>query len=205
MGQISRNRNYDLILKHFILMWVLTVIGVLFALLLPISVVILLSIICIGMIVITFLMRLGSAIIFIIPFLMGILHFLLLVILIEWLGAALVVSVFIGTIIVFLLLAFIGMRYIIVVADVLIYFFTVLIVFVVFGFIYIFIPVSSTFFLVVAGIIVLAFALYTVYEIDVMRNYYIRESEILFFALRLYLNLIYLVIELGISSKKFRF
>lgn len=204
MGQISRNRNYDLILKHFILMWVLTVIGVLFALLLPISVVILLSIICIGMIVITFLMRLGSAIIFIIPFLMGILHFLLLVILIEWLGAALVVSVFIGTIIVFLLLAFIGMRYIIVVADVLIYFFTVLIVFVVFGFIYIFIPVSSTFFLVVAGIIVLVFALYTVYEIDVMRNHYIRESEILFFALKLYLNLIYLVIEIGISSKKFR-
>ncbi|MEK9197920.1 hypothetical protein ACH0B5_05950 [Ureibacillus sp. 179-F W5.1 NHS] len=205
MGQISRNRNYDLILKLFILMWILTVVGVLFALLLPISVVILLSIICIGMIVFTFIMRLGSVIIFIIPFLMGVLHFLFLVILIEWLGAALVVSVFIGTILIFLLIALIGMRFVIVISDVLIYFFTVLIVFVVFGFIYIFIPVSSTFFLVVAGIFVLAFALYTVYEIDVMRSHYIRESEIILFALRLYLNLLYVVIEIGLSSKKFRY
>ncbi|XKG23572.1 hypothetical protein LG296_07205 [Ureibacillus chungkukjangi] len=148
-------------------------------------------------------MRLGNFIIFLIPILFGVLHFLLLIILIDWLGAALIISVFVATLIIFLTIAFMGIKLIeYQISEALMYAFTILIVFVVFAFIYIFIPVSSPFFLVVAGIFVLAFALYTVYELDSIRNNFIRENEVLFFALRLYLNLAYIVINLIISSRR---
>ena len=202
MGQYRRNRNYDLIIVHFIGMWVLTVIGVLIALLLPISVAIILALLGIGMIVLTFMMRLGSMVIYVIPLLMGVLHFLLLVILIDWLGAALIVSVFVGTVIIFLVIGFLGIKLIEYgISEALMYAFTILIVFVVFAFIYIFIPISSPFFLVLAGIFVLAFALYTVYELDCLRSNLIRDGEILFFALRLYLNLAFIVLNIIMSSK----
>lgn len=204
MGHVGRNRHFDLMLMHFVGMWILTVIGVLFAILLPFSVVILLSIISIGFIIITFLMRLSSVIIYLIPFLLGILHFLVLILLIELFGAALIVSVFIGTVIIFLLIAFVGLKLIAQFPGGMIYLFTVLIVFTVFAFIFIFIPVNSTFFLVLAGLIVLAFALYTVYELDLICHNHIRESEIILLALKLYLNLAYLVIEIILSSKRFR-
>ena len=203
MGHYRRNRNYDLIIFYFVGMWILSVIGLLVALLLPISVVIILSLLGIALVVLTFLMRLGNFIIFLIPILFGVMHFLLLIILIDWLGAALIISVFVATLIIFLLIAFMGIKLIeYQISEALMYAFTILIVFVVFAFIYIFIPVSSPFFLVVAGIFVLAFALYTVYELDSIRNNLIRENEVLFFALRLYLNLAYIVINLIISSRR---
>lgn len=186
-------------------MWVLSVIGLLVALLLPISVVIILALLGIGLAIITFMWRLGNMLIFLIPILFGVLHFLLLIILIDWLGAALIISVFIGTIIIFLTIAFLGMKLIeYSISEALMYAFTILIVFVVFAFIYIFIPISSPFFLVVAGIFVLAFALYTVYELDCIRNEFIRENEVLFFALRLYLNLAFIVINIIASNRKRR-
>ena len=186
-------------------MWVLTVIGVLIALLLPISVAIILALLGIGMIVLTFMMRLGSMIIYVIPLLMGVLHFLLLVILIDWLGAALIVSVFVGTVIIFLVIGFLGIKLIEYgISEALMYAFTILIVFVVFAFIYIFIPISSPFFLVLAGIFVLAFALYTVYELDCLRSNLIRDGEILFFAFRLYLNLAFIVLNIMMASKRKR-
>ncbi|WP_349774292.1 Bax inhibitor-1 family protein [Ureibacillus chungkukjangi] len=203
MGHYRRNRNYDLIIFYFVGMWVLSVIGLLVALLLPLSIVIILSLLGIALVVLTFLMRLGNFIIFLIPILFGVLHFLLLIILIDWLGAALIISVFVATLIIFLTIAFMGIKLIeYQISEALMYAFTILIVFVVFAFIYIFIPVSSPFFLVVAGIFVLAFALYTVYELDSIRNNFIRENEVLFFALRLYLNLAYIVINLIISSRR---
>ena len=203
MGHYRRNRNYDLIIFYFVGMWILSVIGLLVALLLPISIVIILSLLGIALVVLTFLMRLGNFIIFLIPILFGVLHFLLLIILIDWLGAALIISVFIATLIIFFVIAFMGIKLIeYQISEALMYAFTILIVFVVFAFIYIFIPVSSPFFLVVAGIFVLAFSLYTVYELDSIRNNIIRENEVLFFALRLYLNLAYIVINLIISSRR---
>lgn len=206
MGHSRRNRNYDLIIIQFVVMWVLTVIGLLVALLLPISVVIILALLGIVLAVLPFITRLGSFVIFLIPILFGVLHFLILIILIDWLGAALIISVFIGTILIFISIAFLGMKLIeFGVSEALMYAFTILIVFVVFAFIYIFIPVSSPFFLVVAGIFVLAFALYTVYELDCIRNEFIRENEVLFFALRLYLNLAFVVINLVVSNRKRKF
>ncbi|PYF06131.1 inhibitor of apoptosis-promoting Bax1 [Ureibacillus chungkukjangi] len=173
------------------------------ALLLPLSIVIILSLLGIALVVLTFLMRLGNFIIFLIPILFGVLHFLLLIIFIDWLGAALIISVFIATLIIFISIAFMGIKLIeYQISEALMYAFTILIVFVVFAFIYIFIPVSSPFFLVVAGIFVLAFALYTVYEMDSIRNNLIRENEVLFYSLRLYLNLAYILINILISSRK---
>nr|WP_193768050.1 Bax inhibitor-1 family protein [Ureibacillus chungkukjangi] len=178
-------------------------IGLLVALLLPLSIVIILSLLGIALVVLTFLMRLGNFIIFLIPILFGVLHFLLLIIFIDWLGAALIISVFIATLIIFISIAFMGIKLIeYQISEALMYAFTILIVFVVFAFIYIFIPVSSPFFLVVAGIFVLAFALYTVYEMDSIRNNLIRENEVLFYSLRLYLNLAYILINILISSRK---
>ncbi|KGR74027.1 Bax inhibitor-1 family protein [Ureibacillus sinduriensis] len=202
MGKFKKNKNYDLIIFYFIGMWVLSVIGLLVALLLPISVVIILALLGIGLAVVTFMWRLGNMMVFLIPILFGVLHFLLLIILIDWLGAALIISVFIGTIVIFLTVAFLGIKLIeYSISEALMYSFTILIVFVVFAFIYIFIPVSSPFFLVVAGIFVLAFALYTVYELDCIRNEFIRENEVLFFALRLYLNLAFIVINILVSKR----
>ncbi|QCR32027.1 hypothetical protein C1N55_07515 [Lysinibacillus sp. SGAir0095] len=181
----------------------MSVIGLLVALLLPISVVVILSLLGIALVVLTFVLRISSFVIFLIPILFGVLHFLLIIILIDWLGAALIISVFIATIIIFIGIAILGIKLIeYSISEALMYAFTILIVFVVFAFIYIFIPVSSPFFLVVAGIFVLAFALYTVYELDSIRNNFIRENEVLFFALRLYLNLAYIVINLIVSSRK---
>ncbi|MDI7741508.1 hypothetical protein QMK38_05800 [Lysinibacillus fusiformis] len=186
-------------------MWILSVIGLLVALLLPITVVIILGLLGIAMAVATFMWRLGNMLIFLIPILFGVLHFLLIIILIDWLGAALIISVFIGTVLIFLTIAFLGIKLIeYSISEALMYAFTILIVFVVFAFIYIFIPVSSPFFLVVAGIFVLAFALYTVYELDCIRNEFIRENEVLFFALRLYLNLAFILINLLVSNRKRR-
>ncbi|WP_137728240.1 Bax inhibitor-1 family protein [Lysinibacillus sp. SGAir0095] len=203
MGHYRRNRNYDLIIVYFVGMWILSVIGLLVALLLPISVVVILSLLGIALVVLTFVLRISSFVIFLIPILFGVLHFLLIIILIDWLGAALIISVFIATIIIFIGIAILGIKLIeYSISEALMYAFTILIVFVVFAFIYIFIPVSSPFFLVVAGIFVLAFALYTVYELDSIRNNFIRENEVLFFALRLYLNLAYIVINLIVSSRK---
>ncbi len=205
MGHYRRNRNYDLIIFYFMGMWILSVIGLLVALLLPISVVVILALLGLGLAVVTFMWRIGSVLIFLIPILFGVLHFLLIIILIDWLGAALIISVFIGTILIFLTIAFLGIKLIeYSISEALMYAFTILIVFVVFAFIYIFIPVSSPFFLVVAGIFVLAFALYTVYELDCIRNEFIRENEVLFFALRLYLNLAFIVINILVSNKKRR-
>jgi len=205
MGHYRRNRNYDLIIFYFVGMWILSVIGLLVALLLPITVVIILGLLGIAMAVATFMWRLGNMLIFLIPILFGVLHFLLIIILIDWLGAALIISVFIGTVLIFLTIAFLGIKLIeYSISEALMYAFTILIVFVVFAFIYIFIPVSSPFFLVVAGIFVLAFALYTVYELDCIRNEFIRENEVLFFALRLYLNLAFILINLLVSNRKRR-
>lgn len=202
MGHRKKQGNYDLIIMYFIGMWVLTIIGLLVALLLPLSVIILLSILGIGLIFLIFWLRLGNFLIFLIPLLMGVFIFLVLVILIEWLGAALIVSVFVGTVIIFLAIAFMSIKLIEHgTSEAVMYALTILIVFVVFAFIYIFIPVSSPFFLVIAAIFVLAFALYTVYELDQLRNCFIRENEIYFLALRLYLNLAYLVLNVMVSSK----
>lgn len=202
MGRNMKNRNYDQILKHFIVMWLLTVAGVIIAIWLPLSIVILLSILCIAVIVIIVLLEIGSGIIYVIPFLMGILHFLVILLFIEWLGAALVISVFIGIVVVFLLIGFVGLRYVIFISEALIYFFTILIVIVVFGFIYIFVPVSSLFFLTLAGIFVLCLALFTVYQIDLLRGNFVQEGFILLFAFKLYLSFGFFIVNYILSFRK---
>ncbi|WP_185807840.1 Bax inhibitor-1 family protein [Lysinibacillus telephonicus] len=190
---MSRNRNFNFILKHFVFMWVLTILGVLLATMLPYSIVIPLAILSIVLLVSTYLMQkiqLPNIILYLIPFFLGMLEFLIMIVFIEWLGTALVISVYIGTIIIFLLLAFLGLKLTFEVPDMANYLLTILSVFVVFAFIYIFIPISSSFFLILCGLFVLMFALYTVYELNIMRNNFVKDSEVIVIALGLYLNFI---------------
>ncbi|MFP3918263.1 Bax inhibitor-1 family protein [Lysinibacillus telephonicus] len=193
MTYMSRNRNFNFILKHFVFMWVLTILGVLLATMLPYSIVIPLAILSIVLLVSTYLMQkiqLPNIILYLIPFFLGMLEFLIMIVFIEWLGTALVISVYIGTIIIFLLLAFLGLKLTFEVPDMANYLLTILSVFVVFAFIYIFIPISSSFFLILCGLFVLMFALYTVYELNIMRNNFVKDSEVIVIALGLYLNFI---------------
>lgn len=57
MTYMSRNRNFNFILKHFVFMWVLTILGVLLATMLPYSIVIPLAILSIVLLVSTYLMQ----------------------------------------------------------------------------------------------------------------------------------------------------
>lgn len=131
-----------------------------------------------------------------IPFLMGIFLFWISLLFIELLGAVLVLSVFIATVVIFLSLAVIGMTLKTDISNWGVYLFTVLIVVVIFSIIYIFIPVESTVLLIFAGICVLLFALYTVYDFNLIRNGYIREKEVIAMALSLYLNFINIFVNL---------
>ena len=205
MGQISRNRNYDLILKHFAVMWILTVLGALIAIVLPMWIVVTVSIVCIGLLVLIYVTRLANVILYyLIPFFMGVVHFLLITLLIGWLGKALVLSVFIGTVIIFLVLAFVGLKLIAEISDSAIYAISVGIVFVVFAFIYIFIPISSHVILVLAGLFVLLFALYTVYDLNNIRKNFARDNEVIGVALGLYLNFLNVFFNIVEVTKKRR-
>ncbi len=193
MTYVSRNRNFNFILKHFIFMWILTVLGVLIAMMLPYSIVIALAIVGIAMLASTYLVqtiKFPNIILYSIPFFFGMMAFLMMILFIEWLGAALIVSVFIGTVIIFLVLALLDLKFTSEIPAVAYYLLIVLIVFVVFAFICIFIPISSAFFLILFALFVLLFALYTVYELNSIRNNFVKDSEVIVIALGLYLNFI---------------
>ncbi|WP_161946601.1 Bax inhibitor-1 family protein [Ureibacillus xyleni] len=192
-------------MKHFAVMWILTVIGALIAIILPMWTVVTLSIVCIGLLVLIYLTKLANVILYyVIPLFMGVFHFLLITLFIGWLGKALVLSVFIGTVIIFLLLAFLGLKLISEITDTAIYAIAVLIVFVVFAFIYIFIPISSTIILILAGLFVLLFAIYTVYDLNNIRKTFARDNEVIAIALGLYLNFLNVFFNLVEVTKKRR-
>lgn len=204
---MSRNRNFNFILKHFAFMWILTILGVLIAMMLPYSIVIPLAILSIVLLAITYLVQkiqLPNFILYLIPFFVGMLEFLFIILFIEWLGTALVISVYVGTVIIFLLLALLGLKFASGLPDLATYLITVLIVFVVYAFIYIFIPISSGFFLVLCALFALMFALYTVYEINSMRSNFVKDSEVIGIALGLYLNFINLFLNFRVLTNYIR-
>ncbi len=71
MAYANRNQNLNKILKHFTFMWVLTAIGIFVATLLPSTVVMPLSLICIILLIIACFVRslkLANSIMYAIPF-----------------------------------------------------------------------------------------------------------------------------------------
>lgn len=193
MGQNVRNRNFDLVLKHFACMWLLTCLGLGFGVFLPSSIVLPLSIICIVLLMIVIFIRtlyIATFILYSIPFLTGILMFWVVQFFIDVLGKAFVFSVFIGTVLIYLLLALIGLKMSRNLANWGQYLLAVLLIIVVFSVIYYFIPISSTFALVIAIICVALFSLYTVYDFNQIRHNYVRDEDVVRMALSIYLNFI---------------
>ncbi|MCL1696224.1 Bax inhibitor-1 family protein [Lysinibacillus sp. BPa_S21] len=195
----AKNQNLNKILKHFAFMWVLTVIGMYIATLLPPAIVMPIAVIALVLLLIAMFVRklkLANSIMYAIPFLMGILLFWTTQFYIAELGQQLVLLVFVATVAIFIVLALIGMMMNKDVSNWGSYLFTVLIVIIVFSVVFMFFPVSNMIGLIIAGVTVLLFSLYTVYDFNQIRHNHVSDSEVVGMALNLYLDFINLFINL---------
>ncbi|MCL1700401.1 Bax inhibitor-1 family protein [Lysinibacillus sp. Bpr_S20] len=195
----AKNQNLNKILKHFAFMWVLTVIGMYIATLLPPAIVMPIAIIALVLLLIAMFVRklkLANSIMYAIPFLMGILLFWTTQFYIAELGQQLVLLVFVATVAIFIVLALIGMMMNKDVSNWGSYLFTVLIVIIVFSVVFMFFPVSNMIGLIIAGVTVLLFSLYTVYDFNQIRHNHVSDAEVVGMALNLYLDFINLFINL---------
>lgn len=195
----AKNQNLNKILKHFAFMWVLTVIGMYIATLLPPAIVMPIAIIALVLLVIAMFVRklkLANSIMYAIPFLMGILLFWTTQFYIAELGQQLVLLVFVATVAIFIVLALIGTMMNKDVSNWGSYLFTVLIVIIVFSVVFMFFPVSNIIGLIIAGVTVLLFSLYTVYDFNQIRHNHVSDAEVVGMALNLYLDFINLFINL---------
>lgn len=191
--------NLSLVLKHFAVMWVLTVLGFFIGIFLPLYFVIPLSIINISLLIVVVFVRqvlLASPVLYTIPFLSGIMFSWFSLFFIERLGGSFVFSVIIGTAIIFILLALLGLKIPRHVSEWGMYITATFIVVFVFSFIFIIITITSMFAFMFFVICVLLFVLFTVYEFNQLRHHYLREIEIVYMALGLYLSLVNIFIYL---------
>ena len=192
-----KNKILSLVLKQFTLMWGLTGIGLFIGSLLPPKIIFPISILTILLLIAAFVIRsvsFISIIIYVLPILIGITLFWTTQFYIEQLGSALVFGVLIGTILVFVLLGIVG----IMIPDISAignYLLVTLIVLIIFSILFMFFPIGNTVLLVLAGIAVLLFSLYTVYDFNQIRHGYVRERDVALMALNLYLDFINLFVN----------
>ena len=193
-----KHRILNLVLKQFTWMWGLTGAGLGIGALLSPSVIFPISLITIALLILVFFVRSSSfinIIIYILPVLVGITLFWTTRFYIEQLGGALVFGIFIGTIIVFMLFGLIGMM----IPDISAignYLIITLIVLIVFSILFIFLPVGNTALLVLAGVAILLFSLYTVYDFNQIQHGHVRKEDAALMALNLYLDFINLFINI---------
>ena len=192
-----KNKILSLVLKQFTLMWGLTGIGLFIGSLLPPTIIFPISILTILLLIAAFVIRsvsFISIIVYVLPILIGITLFWTTQFYIEQLGSALVFGVLIGTILVFVLLGIVG----IMIPDISAignYLLVTLIVLIIFSILFMFFPIGNTVLLVLAGIAVLLFSLYTVYDFNQIRHGYVRERDVALMALNLYLDFINLFVN----------
>ena len=193
-----KNKILSLVLKQFTLMWALTGVGLFIGSLLPPTIIFPISILTIILLIVVFFVRSVSfinIIVYILPILIGITLFWTTQFYIEQLGSTLVFGVLIGTILVFVLLGLIGMM----IPDISAignYLLVTLLVLIIFSILFMFFPIGNTVLLVLAGIAVLLFSLYTVYDFNQIRHGYVREREVSLMALSLYLDFINLFVNI---------
>ena len=193
-----KNKILSLVLKQFTLMLGLTGIGLFIGSLLPPKIIFPISILTILLLIAVFFVRsvsFISIIVYVLPILIGITLFWTTQFYIEQLGSALVFGVLIGTVLVFVLLGVVG----IMIPDISAignYLLVTLIVFIIFSALFMFFPIGNTVLLVLAGIAVLLFSLYTVYDFNQIRHGYVRERDVALMALNLYLDFINLFVNL---------
>ena len=193
-----KNKILSLVLKQFTLMWGLTGIGLFIGSLLPLTIIFPISILTILLLIAAFVIRsvsFISIIVYVLPILMGITLFWTTQFYIEQLGSALVFGVLIGTILVFVLLGIVGMM-MPDISPIGNYLVVTLIVFIIFSVLFIFFPIGNTVLLVLAGVAVLLFSLYTVYDFNQIRHGYVRERDVALMALNLYLDFINLFVNI---------
>ena len=208
MVYAGRNRNVNYILQHFAVMWGLTLLGMLFGWWIPSSIVTPLSLVCLLLITMTCFFkhfRLPDLILYIIPILMGIKLLWLYVIFVEILGEDLLFTVFISTVIIFMLLAVAGLKIAMEISEIFSMIFTIVVVIIVFSIVFVFFPVENTFLLFCAAVFVLLIAVYAVYEFNSVCHQYVRDDDVIWVAINLYLaffNLIATIIEIARSGRR---
>ena len=193
-----RDRILSLVLKQFTWMWGLTGVGLFIGSLLSPKIIFSISLITITLLIVVFFVRnidFINIIVYILPILIGITLFWTTQFYIEQLGNALVFGVLIGTILVFVLLGMIGIM-IPDISEIGNYLIVTLLVLIIFSILFMFFPIGNTVLLVLAGIAILLFALYTVYDFNQIRHGYVREREVSLMALNLYLDFINLFVNL---------
>ena len=185
-------KNFQRVMWHFMIMWVITAVGMIVGTFLAPSVLLPISLITIFLLIIVIFIRsirIMNTILYCIPFLVGITLFWSTQFYIEELGGALVFAVFIGTVVVFISLGIIG----IMMKDLSAfgsYLFGALIVLLVFSLIFIFVQVSNMIMIVLAGLTVLVFALYTIYDFNHIKHNHVSEEATVSMALNLYLDFV---------------
>jgi len=185
--------HLSLVLKHFALMWGLTAISLIVGMFLPSSIVIIVSVVnlvLLFIVVFTRNMLWANGILYLIPFFTGIMFYWLAQLFIGILGTAFVYSLLFGAAVLFITLALLGLKMPRHFPNGATYLTAILLVFMLFFIIYFFIPVNSTVRVFIAAIIVFGFVLYTVYDFNLIRNYYVKEDELVKTALSLYLDFI---------------
>ena len=193
-----KNRILSLVLKQFTWMWALTGVGLFIGSLLSPKIIFPISLITIVLLIVVFFVRnldFINIIVYILPILVGITLFWTTQFYIEQLGNALVFGVFIGTILVFVLLGLIGIM-IPDISEIGNYLIVTLLVLIIFSILFMFFPIGNTVLLVLAGIAVLLFSLYTVYDFNQIRHGYVRERDVSLMALNLYLDFINLFVNI---------
>ena len=193
-----KNRILSLVLKQFTWMWALTGVGLFVGSLLSPKIIFPISLITIVLLIVVFFVRnldFINIIVYILPILIGITLFWTTQFYIEQLGNALVFGVLIGTILVFVLLGLIGMI-IPDISEIGNYLLVTLLVLIIFSILFMFFPIGNTVLLVLAGIAVLLFSLYTVYDFNQIRHGYVREKDVSLMALNLYLDFINLFVNI---------
>lgn len=188
-----------LVLKHFAMMWLLTGVGAIVGMFLPRSITTPISIISLVLLIIVLFIRnvrLANTILYAIPFLTGITLFWGLSFFIAVLGLELVITVLIATVVIFIILALLGLKIPRDFSNWGTYLTAILIVVIIFSLIFMFVPISNTIGLILAAVCVLLFALYTVYDFNLIRNNYINEDNAISMALGLYLDFVNLFMNL---------
>ncbi|WP_169716158.1 Bax inhibitor-1 family protein [Ureibacillus manganicus] len=188
-----------MILQHYAVMWGLMLFGVLFGTWLPSSVVTPISLICLALIVVTCFVkhiRLPDIILYLVPFLTGIMLLWLYLFFIDILGEDLLFTVFVSTVIIFTLLAVAGMKIPGDITEMGSIIFAVVVVVIVFSFVFVFFPVENTFLLFLAAMLVLFFAVYTVFEFNMICYNYVRDDDVIYVTLYLFLSFFNLIANL---------
>ncbi|MGM9951335.1 MAG: Bax inhibitor-1 family protein [Lysinibacillus sp.] len=197
---MEHNQNaLQAVMKSFAIMWVITAIGMFVGTILPPAIAMAASLVALVLLIITIFVRsaaFSKFVAYLLPFLMGIGLFWSTQFYINELGEGLVLLIFFSTVAIFIILGLVGSF---VKADLSgfgKYLFGALLVAIVVSIVFVFVPVSNLVHLVLTGVILLIFVLYTIYDFNRIRQHPPTPDEVPMTALNLYLDFINLFLRL---------